>query len=339
MKNVLVYGTGKTANYMIKRECSEIISIKGVIDKYKEDDIWEGYKVYKPEDIHKVKYDEIWLCSSYIEAYEECINVGVNKEKLVISNAVLFEKYSELNDGIVDIRYRKRESDEYETYVATQHNVVSIRSMNRYLDVEGFIKDSLGNWYNAEYVRYATLKLLAEEIKRNNVEGATAELGVYKGDFARLINKEFDTRKLYLFDTFNGFDSRDVDKEINEGFTSSEYAYIGNYADTTEKAVLYKMLYPEQCVIRKGFFPDTIPEEEINYAFVSIDCDMYSPVLAGIKYFYPRLCQGGYIMIHDYNNDERWKGIKVAIEEYEYAYGKICKVPIPDIGGSIILTK
>ena len=27
-----------------------------------------------------------------------------------------------------------------------------------------------------------------------------------------------------------------------------------------------KMTYPEKCVVHKGFFPDTIPSEEINYA-------------------------------------------------------------------------
>lgn len=40
-----------------------------------------------------------------------------------------------------------------------------------------------------------------------------AELGVYKGKFAVEINKLFPYKKLYLFDTFEGFFSQDIDIE------------------------------------------------------------------------------------------------------------------------------
>ena len=59
--------------------------------------------------------------------------------------------------------------------------------------------------------RAAALELIAREIYRYNIEGSTAELGVFKGEFSRFINHYFPDRKLYLFDTFEGFDSRDVE--------------------------------------------------------------------------------------------------------------------------------
>src|SRR5215217_3679490 len=68
-----------------------------------------------------------------------------------------------------------------------------------------------------DYIRLSTLELLSHEIKANNVPGNVAELGVFKGKFARFINQYFPDRSLYLFDTFEGFDQRDgkTEKENN----------------------------------------------------------------------------------------------------------------------------
>jgi O-methyltransferase len=62
-------------------------------------------------------------------------------------------------------------------------------------------------------IRLSTLRLLSEEINEKKVEGNVAELGVYKGYLARELNLLFKDRKLYLFDTFTGFDARDIEYE------------------------------------------------------------------------------------------------------------------------------
>lgn len=101
-----------------------------------------------------------------------------------------------------------------------------------------------------------------------------------------------------------------------------------------------KMTYPEKCVVHKGFFPDTIPSEEINYAFVSLDCDLYEPILEGLRYFYPRLNNGGYLFIHDYNQTNYLRGVKQAVHDYENEIKqKLCKVPITDVCGTLVVCK
>jgi hypothetical protein len=63
---------------------------------------------------------------------------------------------------------------------------------------------------NFDYVRYSSLELVAREIYENKISGNVAELGVYQGGFAQYINQIFPDRKLYLFDTFEGFNESDV---------------------------------------------------------------------------------------------------------------------------------
>jgi len=184
-----------------------------------------------------------------------------------------------------------------------------------------------------DYIRLATLELVAEEVNSKNIPGAVAELGVYKGKFARYINQYFPSRKLYLFDTFEGFNSADINTELQNGFSSGEQ----NFSNTSIAEVLNRMPFRDQCIIKQGYFPQSAEGLEENFAFVSIDTDLYDPIYNGLYYFYPRLLKGGYIFIHDYNNDG-YKGAKEAVDKFCTENG-INKVPLPDSGGTAVLCK
>src|SRR5438874_1588984 len=54
-------------------------------------------------------------------------------------------------------------------------------------------------------VRYATIMLAINALRSRGVSGAFAELGVYRGDASRAIHTAAPERRLYLFDTFDGF--------------------------------------------------------------------------------------------------------------------------------------
>lgn len=184
-----------------------------------------------------------------------------------------------------------------------------------------------------DYIRLATLELVSEEIKQKQLIGEVAELGVYKGKFARYINSYFPDRKLYLFDTFEGFDERDVFVEKKQNFSSGAQ----NFSDTSIETVLKQMPFPKQCIPVKGFFPQTAQDIEERFVFVSLDADLYEPIYAGLRFFYSRLEKGGYIFIHDFNNDA-YKGVRKAIEQF-CSEENIGFVPIPDSGGSAIISK
>ncbi len=184
-----------------------------------------------------------------------------------------------------------------------------------------------------DYIRLATLELISEEIRKKNLTGSVAELGVYKGKFARYINLYFKERKLYLFDTFEGFDERDVNTEKKEGFSSGSQ----NFSDTSVESVLSLMPFPNNCIPVKGFFPESAANIKDEFIFVSLDADLYEPIYEGLKFFYPLLVPGGYIFVHDFNNDN-YPGARKAVEKF-CAEKNISFVPIPDSAGSAIICK
>jgi O-methyltransferase len=184
-----------------------------------------------------------------------------------------------------------------------------------------------------DYIRLATLELVAAEINTNEEQGAVAELGVYKGKFARYINQYFPSRKLYLFDTFEGFNKADIATEVQQDFSSGEQ----DFSNTSVEEVLQRMPFRDQCIIKKGYFPESAAGLDDTFVFVSIDTDLYEPIYSGLNYFYPRLKKGGYIFVHDYNNDG-YKGAREAVEKFCAEQG-VSKTPIPDSGGSVIIGK
>ena len=194
----------------------------------------------------------------------------------------------------------------------------------------------LGDLYTYFDIRSATLLRLADRILQKQIPGAAAELGVYKGELAWKLNALFPDRPLYLFDTFEGFDARDIAAETSAGYSRSAK---GDFSDTSAEAVLARLPHPEQAVIRKGFFPETASGlSDVRYAFVSLDADLYAPILAGLEYFYPRLNPGGVILLHDYNNG-RFRGARQAVEDYEAARQNLPLVPLCDLHGTAVILR
>lgn len=194
----------------------------------------------------------------------------------------------------------------------------------------------LGELYRLFDIRSATLHRMADRLKQLDVPGDTAELGVYKGDLAWQLNALFPRRTLHLFDTFDGFDFRDIVKESHHGFSRAQK---GDFSDTSISFVRSRLPYPDQALFHKGFFPETAAGlENCRYAIVSLDADLYAPILAGLEYFYPRLTPGGMILLHDYNN-RRFRGAAQAVADYENSHGSLPLVPLCDLHGTAVIIR
>ena len=184
-------------------------------------------------------------------------------------------------------------------------------------------EQDLGN----DYVRLATLELLCRRLE--GVSGAAAELGVYRGFFARCINRLLPERRLYLFDSFRGFEA---------GAGAGE-AFQAAHRNTAVEKVLAIMPHPESVIVKPGFFPESLGGLEERFCLVSLDVDFYQATLEGLRYFWPRLEPGGYLMLHDWGSP-RLPGVRRALEDFEGELGRrLPAVPLCDVGGSLIIMK
>jgi hypothetical protein len=160
--------------------------------------------------------------------------------------------------------------------------------------------------------RIVFLEKLGEIWAEREIGGSIAEGGVFQGEFAREMNRVFPQKKLYLFDTFSGFDARDI--TVEQGNNFSEYGE-SHLSTTSEELVLEKLPFSERAIIRKGYFPETAVGVEDTFCFVNLDFDLYQPTLAGLEFFYPRMTTGGIILVHDYFS-KGYKGVKQAVLEF-----------------------
>lgn len=185
-----------------------------------------------------------------------------------------------------------------------------------------------------DFVRRHAMRLAAEWVSSRNVAGSVAELGVYQGEQAALLNSLFPERTIRLFDTFEGFSQSDISTESSKGYSG---AALGDFQDTSIERVMARMPHPKQVEVHAGLFPDSLNGLEDTFAFVSLDVDLFEPTLAGLEYFYPRLSPGGFIFVHDYNN-RRYAGVRHAVDSF-LAKTHAAALPLPDFAGSLVVLK
>ena len=338
MKKILIWGTGDRANAYIKAGYFKDCMIKGFIDTYGSAGTYQGYDVYRPAELARVyeSIDYIVIANEfYEEILQQCERLGIGAEKVVLTDNIQLRPYhgyylrlKDVAEGLFD-ELEKKPS-------------ILVRA-NEYDHVDTNMLLSKGRYsraiYMEDYFRFRTFELVAEQIKQSGVPGDIAELGVFRGTFAALINAHFSDRTLYLFDTFDGFGNAEAIKELEQGRCDERFLIV--HKDTTEDRVLSALPHPEKARICKGLFPDTITSEaaDAGYAFVSIDVDMEESTYSGLEFFYPRLAEGGMIFVHDHHT-YYLEGVKEAVDRYEKKLGcRLKKVPIADRAGTLIVIK
>ncbi len=176
---------------------------------------------------------------------------------------------------------------------------------------------------------------LAFNIKQtmaDNVLGDFAELGVFRGNSAAVLAhyaRQYG-RTIFLFDTFEGFDTKDlagIDHDKPRDFTATSLETVRGVVG--DEAAVYVM----------GWFPRTVTRdiEARRYAIVHLDCDLYEPMIAGLRFFYPRLSPGGLLIVHDYGG-VYWNGAKRALDEFVAGIRENL-IQLPDKSGTAMIRK
>ena len=154
-----------------------------------------------------------------------------------------------------------------------------------------------------DHVRLVQMQHLLKTANKLEV-GEYVELGVHRGLTLRFIHRCMDSaRMLYGFDTFTGFDKRDIEAErkINKhhwsegGFLPTSAGEVGKFVGGGK--------HPANLELVVGWFPETfgLPAfTNMRWQFAHIDMDLYQPTKAALDLLWPRMVPGGVVMVHDY---------------------------------------
>lgn len=313
---IYVWGTGCGASELIGAGLAPE-QIAGFVDSYPSGETFLGRPVLLPEALNTEDCTLLIVTTRHTEAVaRRCEELGIPEE------SVLFLKNNhqlrDRNDSCTAAR-----------------EILGSELLGKLLPKQRIVPTPASLWDSClperdlsnDYVRLATLELLCRRL--DHVPGAAAELGVYKGFFARCINMLLPERTLYLFDSFEGF---------GEEACAAE-AFQAAHRNTAVEKVLAIMPHPEMVTVKPGFFPGSLEGLEETFCLVSLDVDFEQATLDGLRYFWPRLRKGGCLMLHDWGS-AKLPGVARALKRYEQELGcTLPAVPLCDVGGSLILCK
>jgi O-methyltransferase len=172
---------------------------------------------------------------------------------------------------------------------------------------------------------------LADSIRyvvANSILGAFVECGVWRGGSsmvaAETLSDLGDYRDLYLFDTYEGmvaptdrdkmFDGRRADAVLATSDRISSWVWaVASLEDVKQN--LASTGYPESMVSYVvGDVLETIPREAPEQiAVLRLDTDWYESTRHELEHLYPRLSEGGVLIIDDYGH---WQGCRQAVDEF-----------------------
>lgn len=313
---IYVWGTGCGASELIGQGL-ELERIAAFVDNFPSGESFLEKPVLLPENLDISDCDLLIVTTRHTDAVaKKCAELGIPPEKLLF-----LKNNHQLSD-------RNEACSAAEAFLGREL-LKKLLPKQRIIPTPASLADSIlpERDLNNDYVRLATLELLCRQLAA--VPGAAAELGVYKGFFARCIQLLLPERRLYLFDSFAGF---------AEDACASE-AFQAAHRNTAIDKVLAIMPYPEKITVKPGFFPQSLDGLEEQFCLVSLDVDFEQATLDGLRYFWPRLSPGGYLMLHDWGSPGL-PGVARALEAYEKEIGqRLPKMPLSDLGGTVVLCR
>lgn len=182
------------------------------------------------------------------------------------------------------------------------------------------------NWEKILQLTYCdsieTLKLterLCKQAIADGVQGDFAEAGVANGGHCIVMNSVSDGRKTWLLDSFEGISEYTKDDiEFTESWGKSKgnkrkSSGITVHSIENVKTNLQQFSNLDRYEFVKGWFCDTLPNlpDDLKLSVLRIDCDIYHAYQDCLKYLYPRLQVGGWLIIDDYH----LSGCKKALDE------------------------
>ncbi len=173
--------------------------------------------------------------------------------------------------------------------------------------------------------RLSQLQECAEDVLAHNVPGDFIEAGTWRGGaaiFLRAILKAHGVgdRNVWVADSFEGLPPPEVKKYPAD---AGDYDYTSPILAVPLEQVKRNFarfgLLDGQVQFVKGWFRDSLPGlHDKKWSAIRLDGDMYESTMDGLKFLYPNLSVGGYVVIDDYGGLEC---CREAVHDYRNANG------------------
>ena len=160
--------------------------------------------------------------------------------------------------------------------------------------------------------------------KLNNLEGDFVECGIWKGGnvlLYKLLNDHFNlNKKIFGYDTFEGMslpENIDIDLKGNSAKDLAKHKseFLSAGVETVHNNII-KHSNLNNIHLIKGKVEETLLSEKNlpkKISILRLDTDWYSSTKIELEILYPRLVEGGILIIDDYGH---WEGSKKAVDEY-----------------------
>jgi hypothetical protein len=200
--------------------------------------------------------------------------------------------------------------------------------------------------------RVAALCQAIAYLERAAIQGAVVECGVWRGGSMMaaalaLLRLGSTTRPLYLFDTFQGMTPpAEIDRDwrgqsaraLLEGPSSTAQHFRACCSLYETRDALAQTGYPwEKLIFIAGRVEDTLPREAPErIALLRLDTDWYESTYHELETLYPRLADGGVVLIDDYGY---WQGARQAVDDYFARRGEAVELHPIDFTGRLLIKR
>ena len=155
--------------------------------------------------------------------------------------------------------------------------------------------------------RLDNLEYTIRDVVQRRVPGDLIEAGAWRGGatiFMKAVLQVYhdEERRVWVADSFQGLPKPNAELyPADAGSTFWTYDQLAVSVEEVEANFRRYGLLDERVKFLVGWFKDTLPSAPIErLAILRIDADMYQSTMEALRYLYPKLSVGGYVILDDY---------------------------------------
>lgn len=173
--------------------------------------------------------------------------------------------------------------------------------------------------------RLNNLRELTERAIVESVPGHFIETGVWRGGCCILMKAVIAAhgvtdRCVYVADSFRGLPPpRPELYPVDRGDQFHTFDQLRVSADQVRANFSRYGLLDDRVIFLEGFFHETLPKlDAARFAVIRLDGDMYESTIVALEALYPKLSDGGFVIIDDYGGIP---ACRTAVTDFRDAHG------------------